>query len=143
MVIGVLPGVNYGKIVGRVNTRGSIGDIDVSPDGQIIYVTHPLTNEVSVYQIEYSGDPNADASVNVSVNLELINVIEVVDFKGKTTTMKITTTIMLKNMTRKMNTMNMVRMKTMTNTVKMKTMTSMVKMKNIVTMARMSMGRRS
>jgi YVTN family beta-propeller protein len=78
-VIGIVPGVNYGKIVGRVNTRGSIGDIDISPDGEIIYVTHPLTSEVSVYQIEYTGAPNSDASVNVSVNLELINVIEVDD----------------------------------------------------------------
>ena len=77
VVIGIVPGVNYGKIVGKVNTRGSIGDIDISPDGQIIYVTHPLTSEVSVYHIEYTGAPNVDASVNVSVNLELINVIEV------------------------------------------------------------------
>jgi YVTN family beta-propeller protein len=77
VVIGIIPGTNYAKIVGQVNTRGSIGDIDISPDGQIIYVTHPLTNEVSVYQIEYTGAPNADASVNVSINLELINVIEV------------------------------------------------------------------
>ncbi|MCK5066204.1 MAG: Ig-like domain-containing protein [Bacteroidales bacterium] len=77
VVIGIIPGVNYGHIVGKVNTRGSIGDIDISPDGQIIYVTHPLIDEVSVYEIEYTGAPNADASVNVSVNLELINVIEV------------------------------------------------------------------
>jgi len=77
VVLGIIPGNNYGAILGRVNTRGSVGDIDISPDGQLIYVTHPVLNEVSVYQIESTGAPNADASVNVSVILELVNVIEV------------------------------------------------------------------
>lgn len=77
VVFGIIPGTNYAHIVGQVNTRSSIGDIEISPDGQIIYVSHPLTDEVDVYQINYTGAPNADASVNVSIELELINVIEV------------------------------------------------------------------
>jgi len=77
VLIGIMPGDNYGKIIGKVNTQSSVGDIEISPDGLLIYATHPLNNEVSVYQIAYTGEPNADGSVVLSVNLELINVIEV------------------------------------------------------------------
>lgn len=77
VMIDILPGDNYGNVVGRVSTKSSVSDIAISPDGLFIYATHTEINEISVFQINYTGAPDADASVNVSAELELIRVIKV------------------------------------------------------------------